>query len=150
MPNIRIQLALENNVAELLPLVRAYHTFEGFNLSEKVREEAVRKLLCDRSLGGIWLIYNGLELVGYITLCVGFSLEFAGLDGFVDEFYIHPPFRGKGMGTKVLVLIKAEAKKMNIQALHLEVARKNVQAQALYAKADFKTREKYVLMSVNL
>ncbi len=150
MLNVKIQLALENNLAKLLPFVRAYHEFEGLNLSEKVREEAVRKLLSHQSLGGIWLIYRDIELVGYIVLCVGFSLEFAGLDAFVDEFYIHPSFRAKGIGAKALALVKAEARKMKIRALHLEVARANIQAQGLYAKANFKAREKYVLMSVNL
>lgn len=150
MLNVRVQLAVENDLAALLPFVRAYHEFEGFHLKAKVRDDAVRKLLSDRSHGGIWLIYGNLELVGYIVLCVGFSLEFAGLDAFVDEFYIHPPFQAKGIGTKVLTLVKAEAKKLNIRALHLEVARTNMQARGLYARANFKTREKYVLMSVDL
>jgi len=61
------------------------------------------------------LLYNDVEFVGYIALCVGYSIEFAGL----DEFYIHPEFRSKGIGTKVLVLVKAEARKMEIQAIHL-------------------------------
>jgi len=148
--NVKINIASGNNLAELLPLVRAYHEFERLNVSEIERENSVRRLLSDKSLGGIWRAYADTELVGYIALCVGFSIEFSGLDAFVDEFYIRPEYRGKGIGAKVLELAKVEAKSMGIRALHLEVARTNVKAQNLYTQAKFKAREKYVLMSVSL
>lgn len=150
MPKVRIELATENNLSVLLPLVREYHEFEEIRLAEVVRKNSLRTLLADKSLGGIWMVYQNTSLTGYIALCVGYSIEFAGLDAFVDEFYILPAFRRKGVGSKVLELIKVEARKMQIQAIHLEVARINKQAQAFYKKANFKPREKYLLMSVDL
>ena len=150
MNNVTIQLASEDDLAEILPFVCAYHEFEELNLTDIERERSVRTLLSDRLLGGIWLVHVDVEPVGYIALCFGYSIEFAGQDAFVDEFYIHPKFRDKGIGTKVLELIKEEAIKMNIRALHLEVARSNRKAQGLYSRAHFKAREKYVIMSVNL
>ena len=150
MKSVRLQLSSESNLAEVLPLVRAYHEFEGFEISESGRVNSVRTLLSDKSLGAIWLIHWNDELVGYIALCLGFSIEFGGLDAFIDEFYISPTFRGKGIGTHVLGQIKTEAKSMNIRAIHLEVARSNIIAQELYSRVHFKTREKYVLMSIEL
>ncbi len=148
--NLEIKLATQDNLDELLPIICAYHKFEGIDLTEKEREKSVKKLISDRSLGGIWLISVDVEIVGYIALCTGYSIEFAGLDAFVDEFYIHPKSRGKGIGTKTLELVKVEAKKMGVQAIHLEVAHTNIKAKNLYSKVGFTTREKYVLMSVNL
>jgi ribosomal protein S18 acetylase RimI-like enzyme len=150
MTNVTIQLASKKNLAEVIPFVRAYHEFENLELTEIEREQSVGKLLSDNSLGGLLLIYVDKERVGYIVLCLGYSIEFAGLDAFVDEFYIQPESRGKGTGTKVLELIKEEAKKMNVRAIHLEVARTNQHAKNLYSKANFKAREKYVIMSVDL
>lgn len=147
---IKIQLASKDDLSELLPFVHAYHDFEGIVLTEFERERSVRSLLSDMSLGGIWLAYEGTEIVGYIALCVGYSIEFGGLDAFVDEFYIHPNYRGKGIGKTVLEFVKVEARKMNIRALHLEVSRTNTKAREFYSRANFKAREKYVLMSVKL
>lgn len=148
--DVNTKIASEHDLAELLPLVRAYHEFEQFSITEVAREESVRRLVTDESLGRVWLVYTDTKIVGYIALCVGFSIEFTGLDAFVDEFYIIPEYRGRGIGSEVLELIKVEAKKIGIRALHLEVARTNTKAKELYSKANFKVREKYVLMSVSL
>jgi ribosomal protein S18 acetylase RimI-like enzyme len=96
------------------------------------------------------LIYCDKQVIGYVTLCIGYSIEFAGKDAFIDEFYIEPNFRGKGLRKKALKLIKDLAREKEIQALHLEVERSNLKAQSLYAQADFEVRERYVLMSAKL
>jgi len=145
-----LRLALQEHLDLTLPLVRAYHEFEKLDTTDSDRENSVRKLLSDRALGGIWLIYFKHEPVGYVALCTGYSIEFGGYDAFIDEFYIRPKFRGKGLGKETLQLVKAEAAKIGIRALHLEVARSNINALTLYAGAQFKAREKYVLMSATL
>lgn len=148
--DVNIKVATEKDLAELLPYVRAYHDFEDINLTDSQRESSVRQLLTDRSLGVIWLVYGDNKLVGYLALCVGYSIEFGGVDAFLDEFYIHPEFREKGIGTRSLELVKEEARKIGIRAIHLEVARSNIKANNIYSRLNFKAREKYVLMSVNL
>jgi len=148
--NVEIKLATKHNLIELLPLVHAYHKFEEIELTDNECKNSIQQILTNKSLGGIWLVCVDNQVVGYIALCLGFSIEFSGLDAFVDEFYIIPEFRSKGIGTKVLEFIKEEAVKMNVGALHLEVARSNKKAKNLYNKANFKARERYVLMSVNL
>ena len=69
----------------------------------------------------------------------------------MDEFYLVPEIRGMGVGTWVLdVVIKQKAGELDVNALHLEVARDNRCARRLYAKAGFKAREKYMLMSIEI
>ena len=43
--------------------------------------------------------------------------------------------------------VKVEARRLDIRALHLEVARDNQRARRLYASAGFAAREQYFLMS---
>jgi GNAT superfamily N-acetyltransferase len=148
--NIELKSAAPADLQRILPLVRAYHAFERIESSEAQRESALGRLLADRNLGGVWQILESGSLAGYIALCRGFSIEFNGFDAFVDEFYLEPAFRGRGIGRGVLAAIKAEAKKAGINALHLEVARDNDRARRLYAAEGFEAREKYVLMSVTL
>jgi GNAT superfamily N-acetyltransferase len=145
-----IKIASIEDLEILLPLVRVFHEFEDLHVTEKQRKSSLTELLTNAELGGIWLIYYNRQPVGYIALCLGYSIEFAGKDAFVDEFYIRPEFRGKGLGTQTLELIKIAAKDLDIRAIHLEVARTNTNAHKLYSRSDFEAREKYVLMSVNL
>jgi ribosomal protein S18 acetylase RimI-like enzyme len=50
----------------------------------------------------------------------------------------------------VLTEIKARARALDINALHLEVARDNARARRLYRAAGFEPRDKYLLMSAVL
>ena len=147
---IELQPASAADLERILPLVRAYHEFEGIDSSTEQRESALGQLLGDARLGGIWLILESGQLAGYIALCRGFSIEFDGFDAFVDEFYLDPGYRGRGIGKAVLAAICDEARRAGIRALHLEVARDNDRARRLYAAAGFEAREKYVLMSATL
>jgi ribosomal protein S18 acetylase RimI-like enzyme len=134
----------------LLQLVQEFHQLEGVSLSEQQRATALKMLLDNAELGGIWLVCCGTHIVGYIALCTGYSIEFSGKDAFIDEFYIRSDYRGKGLGKQVLNQIQILAKAQGIQALHLEVERSNIKAQRLYARANFEAREQYVLMSMKL
>ncbi len=148
--NHRLQRASVDNLPQLLPLVKAYHQFEAIHMTDESRKQAVLCLLSDSSLGGVWLIVVGVAIAGYIALTFGYSIEFGGKDAFIDELYIRPEFRGQGLGTQTLSQIQQEARALNIQALHLEVARLNTRAQKLYVQANFQSRSNYMLMSVRL
>lgn len=145
-----IKLATEDDIQLLLPFVRSFHEFEGLNLTDDEREISVRGLLTKSEFGGIWIIFDGALPAGYIAICKGYSIEFCGYDAFIDEFYIRPESRGKGLGMTVLQLAKVEAQKLGIRALHLEVARSNTRARSFYASASFVVRDEYSLMSVDL
>jgi GNAT superfamily N-acetyltransferase len=145
-----IRIASIEDLEILLPLVRAFHEFEDLHITDEQRKSSLTTLLGNAELGGVWLIYSDSQAVGYIALCTGYSIEFSGKDAFIDEFYIRPEFRGKGLGKQTLEFIKIAAKDLDIRAIHLEVARTNINAHRLYSRFNFKVREKYVLMSVEL
>jgi len=88
--------------------------------------------------------------VGYIALCFGYSIEFAGRDAFLDEFFVTEPHRGRGIGRRVLGLVIEEAGRLGVRCLHLEVARANHWAQRLYSSAGFESRDRFHLMSRTL
>jgi len=146
---LRIELvpAGDTDIDVLVLLVGAYHAFEALDSTADTRREAVRRLLADPALGRIWLIRVDGRTVGYIALCFGYSIEFAGHDAFIDEFFIDENVRGRGVGRAVLEQIGTRARDHGIRALHLEVAKNNTRAQRLYAAAGFEARDKYYLMS---
>ena len=146
----QLRLAGPGDLQQLEPLVAAYHAFETIDSRREDRLASLQTLLADRELGGIWLIETDGALAGYIALCRGFSIEFNGFDAFVDEFFLLPEFRGQGIGGQVLAQIAGVARGLDINALHLEVARDNQPAQALYRSAGFEARDKYLLMSLDI
>lgn len=131
-------------------LVRNYHGDAGIALDDAQRRRAIQTLLDDPRAGTLWLIRCARELAGYVLVSPGFSLEFGGFDAFVDELYLLPDYRGAGGGGCVLKLLKAAVRDAGIRALHLEVERTNERARALYEKAGFRPRERYVLMTLEL
>jgi ribosomal protein S18 acetylase RimI-like enzyme len=149
-PDIKIELAGPNAIEDLLPLVAAYHAFEAVGTSPQERKTSIAALLHDESLGGIWQIKSFDCLIGYIAICYSYSIEFGGRDAFIDEFYIDPSERGKGIGSNVLMEVSALLRKRGIVALHLEVDGENERAKSVYAKAGFSSRDKYYVMSLVL
>jgi ribosomal protein S18 acetylase RimI-like enzyme len=72
------------------------------------------------------------------------------MDGFVDELFIRPPVRGRGIASEVLIALPRTLAEAGIRALHLEVDKDNEAAQRLYARARFQARERYMLMTKTL
>ena len=145
--DIKLNIVTSDELDQLLPLVRQYHELEEIKLTEHEREMAVTPLLGESLFGRIWLISIKGKVIGYIALCFGYSIEFAGRDAFVDEFFIAEPHRGRGYGRFVLEAVCDKAKILGVHALHLEVARINERAMKLYRSVGFTPREKFHLMT---
>jgi len=145
-----IRLATIRHIEDLLPLVAAYHEFEGVVQDPQKRRNAVAEMLITPDFGFVWRIYSDDALAGYIAITLGYSIEFGGKDGFVDEFYLSTEFRGKGIGKKVLTKVLEQLRNDEIKALHLEVAQSNQRARELYEALGFELRDQYHLMSCQL
>jgi ribosomal protein S18 acetylase RimI-like enzyme len=143
---VRLEISEENDLEQVVSFVRAYHAFEGIEDTDDI-SATIQPLLGNSQYGRVWLIYAGSQPVGYIAVCFGYSIEFAGPDAFIDEMFIVPEQRAKGIGRSALRLLKPQAAVLGLKALHLEVARTNERAQRLYASTGFRSRERFFLMS---
>lgn len=121
---------------------------------------AVSALLNDPTLGRAWVIRagggnggpsdaGGDRPVGYTFLTFVHSIEFGGRCGFVDELYVEPPARGRGVGRRALELVADAARSFGVRVLLLEVSPENERADRLYQSAGFAER-KYRLMTKRL
>ena len=143
----QIRLARPEDLATLLPLVAAFHAEEGIESSEDQQRAAVGPLLEGIPYGAVYLIGPARAPVGYIIVTFSWSVEFGGMDGFVDELFIRPAVRGRGIASEVLIALPRTLSEAGIRALHLEVDRDNEPAQRLYTRARFQPRDRYMLMS---
>jgi ribosomal protein S18 acetylase RimI-like enzyme len=134
----KIRPATLNDVSVLVELMTEFYLESGYALHEARSRDAFQYLLEDASLGQIWLLQQNEEIAGYIVLTLGFSMEFGGRDAFVDDLYLRPSFRGKGLGRAALDVLFAECRRRQVKAVHLEVDDQNVVAKSLYAHFGFR------------
>ncbi|MDQ3806298.1 MAG: GNAT family N-acetyltransferase [Acidobacteriota bacterium] len=133
------------DVSALAEMMRAFNELEHIRFDEAEVRAALAHLLGDESLGRVWLMRSGAEVVGYVVLTFGFSLEFRGRDAIVDELFVREEWRGRGAGRQALEFVAGFCRARGARALHLEVERANTAAQTLYRKAGFLDHGRHLL-----
>ena len=145
----RLTLAGVDDFDRLAPLVTAFHEEMALGTTPEHRARAIAPLLEGIPQGAIYLIGPRSAPVGYVALAFGWSIEYGGLDGFVEEIYVRPGVRGRGMGTEALLLLGKTLSDAGVVSLTLE-AEHGSPAEALYRKLGFEGRPTFGVMSVRL
>lgn len=142
-----LTLATSEHLDKLMALVGAFHAEEGIEQSEDDRRAGLEPLLEGIPHGVVYLIGPARAPIGYIVITFGWSVEFGGLDGFVDELYVRPGVRKRGIASETLQSLPRALADAGLKALHLEVNTRNEIAQRLYGRAGFVIRSGYKLMT---
>ncbi|KIN64861.1 Acetyltransferase, GNAT family protein [Sulfitobacter noctilucicola] len=142
-----LTLAKPEHLNSIAALCAAFHAEEGITQTDETRRAALEPLLGGSPYGVVYLIGPARAPIGYIVICFGWSVEFGGLDAIVDELYIRPGVRGRGIATEALIALPRALSEGGLRAIHLEVDRDNAAALKLYRRAGFAPREKYMFMS---
>jgi ribosomal protein S18 acetylase RimI-like enzyme len=132
----------------LEPMVKEFWALEQIPFSSELALKVWQKAWAHPDFVRAWLLEFESEVVGYVVLTFGFSLEYGGLDAYVDELFVKPEFRGQGFATQALEFLTLECQKLNVVALHLEVDSINATAKKLYAKTGFESTERELLNKV--
>jgi ribosomal protein S18 acetylase RimI-like enzyme len=77
--------------------------------------------------------------VGYLVVTFSWSLEFGGMDAMLDEIWIRPAVRGRGMGREAVEALIRALRPAGVTAISLE-AEAGSPAQAFYAALGFAAR----------
>lgn len=139
-----------DHLEKLLSLVASFHAEEGINSSEEMRRAGVAPLLDGIPHGCAYLIGPPRAPIGYIVITFGWSVEFGGLDAIIDELYIRPGVRGRGIASEALIALPRALAGAGLRAIHLEVDKTNEKALKLYRRAGFSVRDNYLFMSRRL
>ncbi|NJK51753.1 MAG: GNAT family N-acetyltransferase [Leptolyngbyaceae cyanobacterium SU_3_3] len=139
------KLASISNIEKLIKLMSELYAYDHLPFDEQTACSALQLILGNDSYGCIHLIYINEEIIGYLIVTFGFSLEYGGRDAFVDEIYVQEKYRRQGIGKKSLQFAEEICRGRGVQALHLEVERENTNAQAVYRKAGFADHDRYLL-----
>lgn len=145
-----LHLAKPQDLEKLMPLVTGFHREMDTGTEETALERALIPLLEGSPYGAIYLMGPARAPMGYIVLTFSWSVELGGMDGFIDEIYLRPAVRGRGIALEALQSLRKTLQSAGIMALHLEVDREDASSQRLYQKARFELRDRYSLMTLRL
>jgi len=143
---VSYRAALSSDSDTLLQLMRALQQDDPWSVpfrEEQVRE-TVNELLVNPSRGRVYLILEAEVAIGYLVLSFDFSLEYGGINAWIDEFFVRPDLRGQGIGSKTLEFAAQAAREHGARVLHLEVNRGN-RAIRLYRRHGFEDHDRYLL-----
>jgi L-amino acid N-acyltransferase YncA len=125
--------------------MRNYYAEDGYPFEEREAIAALDRLVRERERGQVWVAERQGRIAGYAVLTLGYSLEYRGVDAFVDEIYLTNEARGSGLGSQALSLIEAECIQRGVRALHLEVERDKTAARELYRKRGFRDHQRFLM-----
>lgn len=145
----KLHLAGPEDLDRLLALALAFRQEHGPEMPADRLTDVLRPLLEGLPHGAAYLIGPRRAPLGYVVLSFGYSLEMGGIDGFVDEIYVRPQVRGRGLARDALSALLQELARAGMGAIHLEVDRESA-AGGLYQRLGFERRERYCLMTRRL
>jgi ribosomal protein S18 acetylase RimI-like enzyme len=132
----------------LLVLQAAYYRDDGYVHHPEEARKAWAKLLGDASLGQVHVAESAPEVVGYVVITFGYSLEYLGRDAFVDELFVAEPFRGRGLGRRALEVAEAACREAGARAVHLEVEPDKDQTIELYRRRGFVDKRRRLMTRI--
>ncbi len=144
-PTVTLRRAGPDDRSLVLTWLADFYEESGFDLDRTKAQSAIGKLTENAQFGHLYVIELAGEPVGYTALTFGFSLEFDGRDGIIDDLYIAPAHRDRGVGSQVVDLLLQAAKKEGLHAVHLEVEHDNERAKKVYFRAGFKDYKRHLL-----
>lgn len=145
----KLHMARPGDLDRLLGMVAAFHGEAGIALDGETRLAAILPLLEGSPHGVIYIIGPRNAPIGYIAISFGWSIGLGGIEGFVDELWIRPAVRGKGMGGEALSALTLALQDAGVRALHLKAPQDNPAAR-LCKRLGFRRHDNHCLMSASL
>jgi len=116
-----INLAGPADDERLLSLMGRFHDECGMDYTDDHRAAVAAPLLEGSPLGAAWLIGPARAPLGYVLVSFGWSVPLAGMTGWVEEIFIRPSVRNRGIGTEVLHTVAVSLGQAGLRALQVRV-----------------------------
>jgi GNAT superfamily N-acetyltransferase len=130
----------------LMNLVEQYWSFEGIPGFDARRVESLlRAALFADGRARCWLAEQAGEVGGYLLAVLVFSLEHGGMMAEIDEFFVTPAFRRRGIGAALLMQAENVLRESGVRRLQLQLGSRNARARDFYAARGYGRRSGFDL-----
>lgn len=145
----RLRPASPTDLPVLLPLMAQFYAHFQYRFESARHEAVARRFLTDPNLGSLWLIEVDSAPVGYVAVPYGYTFEFGGRDGWVDELFVVESHRSLGLGGWALAELQRRADELGLVAIHLQTEHYNERAKKLYESLGFRNLQRSTLTWLN-
>jgi GNAT superfamily N-acetyltransferase len=134
-----------DDLADLLPLLRAYCDFYRVAPSDEDLVALCRALIADPAREGLQLIARDQDAgaVGFATIYWTWSTTQAGRLGVMNDLFVAEGSRGAGVAEALIDACRKECARRGVRRLAWQTAPENRRAQAVYERIGA-TRERWV------
>jgi len=121
-----------------LPLLHTQLEEHGVELTAAELDQAVRGLVSVEGRGALLVVRDGERVLGVAALSYLWTLEHGGYAAWLDELYVLPGERDRGVGLALLSAALETARAAGAIALDLEVEASHARVEGLYRRNGFK------------
>ena len=139
------RMASAVDVPVLVAMMGEFYAEADYALDEAWATRSFLSLLGDPSRGAVCIACGDGVPLGYAVLTLRHSMEFGGLDGFIDDLFVRKASRRLGVGRAALEALLAECRRRGVLALHVETSDGNPAAVALYESLGMRDRKRLLL-----
>jgi aminoglycoside 6'-N-acetyltransferase I len=129
-----VRRATSGDIPTLTDLMADFYAESGHRLDRAAAAAAFGAVLADERLGHVWLVEDGGTAVGHLVVAYRFGMEYSGLIACVDDLYVRPAHRNRGLATAALVHVKACCEAAGVRALTVEADPDGGAAWAVYRR----------------
>lgn len=140
--NVQIHRATASQVDLVAPLFDAYRQFYGCSADLPKARVFLRERL-NNGESVVFVAVNEGRGIGFVQLYPTFTSIGAKPAWILNDLYVSPEARGKGVGKQLMEAAKEMAIASGAAWLELATAKDNKVAQALYRRLGYKLDEKY-------
>jgi len=126
-----------NDVPQLVTMMAEFYSDSPYVLNPRRATDAFNALLADERMGYIGIIQCNFTDVGYVVVTFCYSMTFGGRAAIVDDFFIEPAYRGRGLGKAAIEEVRSYCANHGVRAIHVETGGDNAAALAVYRGAGF-------------
>jgi len=98
----------------------------------------LEEVVADETRGFLLLARDDSQIAGVAYVATIPSVEHGGFVVWLEELYVTPAYRSRGIGTALVEAVLERARKMDIVAIDLEIDTEHSRAESLYRRLGFR------------
>jgi GNAT superfamily N-acetyltransferase len=110
----------------------------GVHASAERLERLLQKVVASAERGFLLLARDRGRIVGVAYVATILSAEHCGIVAWLEELYVLPDHRSRGIGTALVTAVLARARETGIVAIDLEIDANNNRVESLYQRFGFR------------
>ena len=129
---IEVRAAREDELEELLPLMRAYCDFYESSPTDEGVMTMARTLIGDPSQGAVFVARQDGRAIGFATLDWKWSMLKGARIGYLEDLFVDPDARGAGTADALIRICADRCRELGLPAMEWLTAPDNHRAQKVY------------------